>query len=113
MIRGKLEPEREWLRQYVEPVYVNLAYEEIEYDPFPTPQEAQVLFLLGDKRQTAFVPLTIVNQSERTVRAALLGELKERILVVFPPTNFGQTRFFAEVKDLESIAKSPNGKGTP
>ena len=112
MIRGKLAPEREWLRQYVEPVFVDLAYEEIEDDPFPTPQEAQVLFLLGDKRQTAFVPLAIVNKSERTVKAALLGELKDRILVVFPPTNFGQTRFFAESKDLEDIAKNPDGKGT-
>ncbi len=113
MIRGKLAPEREWLRQYVEPVYVNLAYEEIEYDPFPTPQEAQVLFLLGGKRQTAFVPLTIVNESERTVRAALLGERGDEILVLFPPTNFGQTRFLAGVESLEAIARNSNGEGKP
>ena len=105
MLRGVLGPEP--LRWYVEPVMADLSYEKITKDPFPTPEEAQVWFRLGDVLKSAFVPLFIVNEEHKTVKAALLGEQGEEIFVSFPPTNFGQTRFFSSEKDLENIVKSP------
>ena len=101
MLRGQLGPEA--IRFYVEPVLAELAYTKMHKDPFPTPQEAQVWFLLNDELKTAFVPLNIVNEERNTVTAALIGEFQGRIVVSFPPTNFGQTRFSAEEADLEKI----------
>jgi hypothetical protein len=49
-----------------------------------------------------------VEKEKGTVKAALLGELENEILVVFPPTNFGQTRFYASYGSLQAIARSPN-----
>ncbi len=105
MLRGELGPEP--LRWYVKPVIAELYYDSITKDPFPTPEEAQVWFRLGDKLQSAFVPLFIVDEEHKTVRAALLGEQGREIYVSFPPTNFGQTRFFSSEDNLEKIAKSP------
>ena len=104
MDKGELGPET--LRWYTKPVVAVLGYEEIQKDPFPTPQEAQVGFRIGGNFQYAFVPLSIVDEANRTVKATLFGELKGKILVSFPPTNFGQTRFYALEEDLEKIDKS-------
>lgn len=104
MLRGELGSEP--LRWYVEPVIADLCYEKITKDPFPTPEEAQVWFRLGSRLKSAFVPLFIVDEENRTVRAALMGEQGEEIFVSFPPTNFGQTRFFSSEKDLASIVRS-------
>lgn len=106
MLRGELGPEP--LRLYAQPVLADLTYERITKDPFPTPQEAQVWFRLGDKLKSAFVPLFIVDEENRTVKAALVGEQGGDIFVSFPPTNFGQTRFLSSEKDLANIAKSPS-----
>ena len=103
MLRGELGPEP--LRLYAKPVLADLAYEKITKDPFPTPQEAQVWFRLGDKLKSAFVPLLIVDEGSRTVKAALLGEQGGDIFVSFPPTNFGQTRFYSSEENLKKIAK--------
>ena len=104
MNKGELGPEP--LRWYVKPVSAVLGYEKIQKDPFPTPQEAQLRFRIGDNFQYAFVPLSIVDEANRTVEAMLFGELEGKILVSFPPTNFGQTRFYALEEDLEKIDKS-------
>ena len=101
MKRGQLGPEA--MRLYIEPVLAELSYTKMHKDPFPTPQEAQVWFLLNDETKTAFVPLNIVNEERNTVTAALIGEFQGRIVVSFPPTNFGQTRFSVEAADLEKI----------
>ena len=108
MLRGQLSPEP--TRYYVEPVMANLTYSKMTKDPFPTPQEAQVWFELDGETHTAFVPLSIVNEERRTVTAALVGERGEKIIVVFPPTNFGQTKFSATENALEKIvfADSPD-----
>lgn len=108
MIRGELGPEP--LRHYKETVFVDLRYSEIQKDPFPTPEEAEVRFQLGKQDMYAFVPLFIVNEKKETVRAALVGEHSGMILVSFPPTNFGQTSFYAAEEDLEAIANSPTPK---
>ncbi len=105
MVRGELQPEP--LRWYMKPVLADLAYDAISKDPFPTPQEAQVWFNLGDARKSAFVPLFIVDEEKLTVRAALLGEQGGEIFVSFPPTNFGQTRFLLEPECLDKIDKTP------
>ncbi len=103
-IKGELEPEQ--LRHYNTPVVAYLRYQDIQKDPFPTPQEAAVKFSLGGKDEGAFVPLSIVDEDSCTVRAILLGEQQGRILVSFPPTNFGQTLFFAQRDELEAIVDS-------
>ena len=104
MLRGELGSEP--LRLYVRPVLALLTYEKLSKDPFPTPQEAQVWFRLGKELKSAFVPLSIVDEENQTVTAALLGEQSGEIFVSFPPTNFGQTRFFSSESDLERIEKA-------
>ena len=105
MLGGELGPEP--LRWYTKPVLADLHYDSITKDPFPTPEEAQVWFRIGDKLQSAFVPLFIVDEENKTVRAALLGEQGSKIFVSFPPTNFGQTRFMASEENLKKIAMIP------
>ena len=107
MLGGKLGPEP--LRLYAKPVLVELSYEELSKDPFQTPQEAQVWFRLGDQRKSAFVPLSIVDEESGTVWAVVLGEQSGEVFVSFPPTNFGQTRFFSSEINLKRIAKSHTG----
>ncbi|MDE2781242.1 MAG: hypothetical protein OXI91_16430 [Chloroflexota bacterium] len=91
-------------REFSNSIVVDLFYAEIEDDPFPTPQEAEVWFQLGKVRRAAFVPLLWVDKDRKTAKAALLGESGGEILVSFPPTNFGQTRFYARKEELEKIA---------
>ena len=91
-------------RHFSNSMLVDLSYVDIENDPFPTPQEAEVWFEIGEKRQSAFVPLFCVDKDRKTAKAALIGESGGEILVSFPPTNFGQTRFYASKEDLERIA---------
>ncbi len=109
-LRGKLGPDM--FRSYEEPVIIALSYEEIWKDPFPKPAEAEVQFNLSGEKKFAFVPLFIVNEETKSVKAALLGESGDRILVSFPPTNFGQTRFLSDEASLAEIALlSKNGEG--
>ena len=63
MLKGELGSEP--MRFYKRPVLAALSYCRISKDPFPTPQEAQVWFRIGNDIQTAFVPLTIVNEDEK------------------------------------------------
>ena len=112
MKKGQLRPESP-MRYYVEPVFAELRYVKMDKDPFPTPQEAQVWFLLDGRRKTAFVPLRIVNEELQTVTATLVGEYEGKIVVSFPPTNFGRTTFSAEESELEKIvveSESPKGQ---
>jgi hypothetical protein len=102
-LRGNLAPEP--FRSYDSPIIVPLRYEEIWKDPFPEPAEAEVRFDLGGKQKIAFVPLFIVDEANQTVQAALLGERGDMILVSFPPTNFGQTRFLSDEDSLMRIAR--------
>ena len=91
-------------RQFPRSIMVDLTYSDIEDDPFPTPQEAEVWFDLGEVRRSAFIPLLWVDKARGTAKAAFIGESGGEILVSFPPTNFGQTRFYASKEDLERIA---------
>ena len=109
MEKGTLPPEP--VRLYMEPVRACLRYDKIHKDPFPTPQEAQVWFQLNGVRRTAFVPLDIVDEERGAVIATLLGEYQGKIVVSFPPTNFGQTRFSASEADLERISVPPPAAG--
>ena len=68
------------MRYYIEPVLTKLNYFKMHKDPFPTPQEAQVWFRLDNRNQTAFVPLSIVNEERQTVTAALVGEHDGKIV---------------------------------
>ena len=108
MKKGQLKPEPA-MRYYVEPVMAELSYIEICKDPFPTPQEAQVLFQLDGRTRSAFVPLRIVNEARGTVTALLIGECEGKIVVTFPPTNFGRTTFSADETELDRIAIEPQG----
>ena len=105
MVRGELQPEP--LRWYMKPVLADLAYDAISKDPFPTSQEAQVWFNLGDVRKSAFAPCFIVDEEKLTIKAALLGEQGGEIFVSFPPTNFGQTRFFCRLNAWIKSTKLP------
>lgn len=100
--------ERSGFRHFSNSILVDLTYVDIEKDPFPTPQEAEVWFEIGDKLQSACVPLFLVDTDNKTAKAALIGESGGQLLVSFPPTNFGQTRFYASREQLEKIAVSPS-----
>ena len=102
-LRGVVKPESAF-RYYVEPVMVTLQYTAIQKDPFSEPQEAAVLFNIKGEDKSAYVPLFIVDENAQTVRAALLGEEGNEILVSFPPTNFGHTKFMADEESLREIA---------
>ena len=82
MVRGELQPDP--LRLDMKPVLVDLAYCAISKDPFPTPQEAQVWFNLGDAKKSAFVPFRIVDEEKSTVKAALLGGARGRNICCLP-----------------------------
>jgi hypothetical protein len=101
---GRFGPEP--IRWYLTPIIADLPYEQITKDPFPTPQEARVSLRLGDKIHHAYVPLTIVDESTRTVKAALMGQQADMVFVSFPPTNFGQTRFFSTSAALAQYAET-------
>ena len=112
MLRGTLSspPPFPRLRPYIDPVNVRLRYYDIDKDPFETPQEAQVWFQLGEESKDAFVPLRIVDEDQQTVIATLIGERGDKIVVSFPVTNFGRTRFAACESDLAKIAvDDPSG----
>ena len=105
MLRGTLSsPPFPRLHLYTDPVNVLLRYYDIDKDPFETPQEAQVWFQLGEESKDAFVPLHIVDEDQQTVVATLIGERGDKIVVSFPVTNFGRTRFAAYEQDLAEIA---------
>ena len=104
MLRGELGQEP--FRVYERTVFADLLYERITKDPFLEPQEAQIWLRVGNELESAFVPLYIVDEEKNTVRAALMGERQGRILVSFPPTNFGQSQFSSSFEDLERIAVS-------
>ena len=63
-------------------------------------------FQLGDEKRPAYVPLRIVDQEARTVKAGLVGERGGEIWVIFPPTNFGHTRFYAGIDELAGAGGS-------
>ena len=102
LIGAKLRPPQEF-RMYEKPVVVEIRYVEIQKDPFPEPWEAEVQFDLGDEQQFAFTRLNLVNEEHKTAKATLVGEKDGKVLVAFPPTNFGETRFYAESAALLKI----------
>ena len=106
MLRGTLRPRQESLQHYEDVIYVDLAYCDIVKDPFPTPQEAVLRLDLGGRTQQVFAPLRVVDEERGVVRASLVGEFENKILVIFPPTSFFvvQTRFYATEEELERIA---------
>ncbi len=101
-LRGQLVADQ--YRSYTKPVAIGLRYCQIEKDPFTEPTEAQVWFRVDDKCQSAFVPLFIVDESSESVQAILIGEKDDHILVSFPPTNYGQTRFYSSEAGLKAIS---------
>ena len=97
MKRGQLGPEA--MRLYIEPVLAELSYTKMHKDPFPTPQEAQVWFLLNDETKTAFVPLNIVNEERNSsCYGRYFSDLnetssREELLSRFPPQTLGRPGF--------------------
>jgi hypothetical protein len=88
---------------YDEPTEITLRFVEIVRDPFPEPQEAEVTFQINGHQETAFVPLRNVDSDSWQVKASIIGEHQNNLLVSFPPTNFGKTTFSADRHDLLEI----------
>ena len=108
MLRGELRQRPDSLQRYRRPIIVDLHYESMTKDPFSEPWEAEIRLRLGDRLQRIFTPLFLVNEENGTVRASLVGEKNDgQIFVHFPPTNWGQTRFYATEDELMSIARLP------
>ena len=106
VIGAKLRPPEEF-RMYEKSVVVELKYVDIRKDPFPEPWEATVQFDLGTEQKFAFTRLNLVDEGNKTARATLVGERNGDVLVVFPPTNFGETKFYADSRQLLKIVHRP------
>ena len=105
IIGAKLRP-AEQFRMYEQPVTVELQYAKVWKDPFEI--EAEVQFNIGNKQQFAFTRLNLIDEENGTARATLIGERNGDVLVVFPPTNFGETRFYADSDSLLKIVRLPD-----
>ena len=89
---------------YHAPIMVGVRYEEITKEPLDPPQEAQAWFQVNGERKTAFVPLYAVDEEQhRAFGAIIAGSQDNVVMVEFPPTTFGQSRFTAQKEDLEKI----------
>lgn len=107
VIGARLLP-AEQFRMYDKPVVVELKYVDIRKDPFPEPWEAAVQFDLGAEQKFAYTRMNLIDETNRTARATLVGEKNGKVLVAFPPTNFGETRFYADSDSLLQIICLPD-----
>ena len=107
VIGAKLRPVSAF-RWYEKPVVVELRYAQLWKDPFPEPWEAEVQFDLGAEKPNAFTRLNLIDEQNGTARATLLGERNGEVLVAFPPTNFGETKFYADSDALLKILRLPS-----
>ena len=89
---------------YDSPIMVGLRYEEIVKEPAPQPQEAEARFQVNGKSEMAFVPLYAVNEEHCRAYGAIIGGRGNEVIVEFPPTTLGQSRFVALKDDLDHIA---------
>ena len=90
---------------YHAPIMVGVQYEEITKEPLDPPQEAQAWFQVNGERKPAFVPLYAVDEEQKRAFGAIIAKSNENVVIVeFPPTTFGQSRFTAHRDDLEKIA---------
>lgn len=89
---------------YHAPIMVGILYDNITKEPLEPPQEAQAWFQVNGERKTAFVPLYAVDEVHRRAFGAIIADSIENLVIVeFPPTTFGQSRFTAQKEDLEKI----------
>lgn len=105
IIGVRLRP-AEQFRMYEHPVTVKLQYAKIWKDPFEI--EAEVQFNIGNKQRFAFTRLNLIDEENGTAWATLVGERNGDVLVAFPPTNFGETRFYANPDSLLKIIRLPD-----
>jgi hypothetical protein len=96
---------------YDQPIYVGLSYAEITKEPVSRPQEAEAIFQINGKQEVAFVPLYAVNEENKRAFGAIIGAFEEKLIVEFPPTTLGQSRFTALKSDLDSIAIYKQAEG--
>lgn len=89
---------------YHEPIMVGVRYEDIVKEPVEEPQEAEARFQVNGKSESAFVPLYAVDEAECRAFGAIIAGSEEEVIVEFPPTTLGQSRFAAQRGDLDKIA---------
>ena len=89
---------------YEDPIRVGVRYVEIFKEPISNPQEAEAFFQINGKREKAFVPLYAVNEEDCRAFGAIVGNLEGQLIVEFPPTTLGQSRFTALEEELNKIA---------
>ena len=94
---------REHVMFYVNPINVELSYIDITKEPVSKPQEAEAVFQLNGKQEVAFVPLYAVNEEAMVASGFIVGEFEGGVIVEFPPTTLGQSRFTALQSDLDNI----------
>ena len=96
---------------YDQPIYVGLSYSEITKEPVSQPQEAEAIFQINGKQEVAFVPLYAVNEEDKRAFGAIIGTVEEKLIIEFPPTTLGQSRFTALQSDLDIIAIYEEAEG--
>jgi hypothetical protein len=89
---------------YEEPIMVGVRYEKIMKEPRDEPQEAEARFQVNGESKKAFVPLYAVDENECRAFGAIIGDSGGKVIVEFPPTTLGQSRFTALKEDLDRIA---------
>ena len=104
LLRGEFGQEP--FRNYKKVVVARLRYSELSKTEGFFPDAVAVSVRVGEETEQLIVPYRIVGEDAGTVAASLMGEREGRILVSFPPTSFGQSKFSATYKDLAHITVS-------
>ena len=104
LLRGELGQEP--FRNYKKVVVARLRYSELSKTEGFFPDAVAVSVRVGEETEQFIVPYRIVEEDAGTVAASLMGEREGRILVSFPPTSFGQSKFSATYEDLAHITVS-------
>jgi hypothetical protein len=92
------------IRFHERPIMVGVRYEDIIKEPVSVPQEAEARFQVNGKEEIAFVPLYAVNEDDCRAFGAIVGGDDNEVIVEFPPTTLGQSRFTALRADFDKIA---------
>ena len=88
---------------YNQPTQIRLSYAEITKEPISQPQEAEAIFHINGKQEIAFVPLYAVDEQNNSASGSIIGIIDDKLIVEFPPTTLGQSRFTALESDLDHI----------
>ena len=76
-------------RWYTSPRDFEVPVEQFQRGPFA--EEVAILVRLDGDTKTAIVPASAVDEEKKVVKASIVGEIGDFILVSLPPSSMGRT----------------------